>query len=145
MYWKIKMLQHVECKINELRVSVDMVLRWQQNSKLGMDATYSFIEQCKQSSWRLQWFISISMPHEICVRYFMFNQSISLQWHYDEIFITGCPGSCQNDNFQCYQWWKFCQNSDIFTSELKVYMYVMGYDHTGCLLWGVLCCLLWVC
>ena len=30
--------------------------------------------------------------------------------HFDEIFITGCTGSCQNDNFQCSQWLKFRQN-----------------------------------
>ena len=37
--------------------------------------------------------------------------------HFDEIFITGCTGSCQNDNnFQCSQWWKFCQNDKIFVS-----------------------------
>ena len=36
--------------------------------------------------------------------------------HFDEIFITGCTGSCQNDNFQCSQWLKFCQNDDIFVS-----------------------------
>ena len=31
--------------------------------------------------------------------------------HFDEIFITGCTGNCQNDNFKCSQWWrKFRQN-----------------------------------
>ena len=35
--------------------------------------------------------------------------------YFDEIFITGCIESCQNDNFQCSQWWKFRQN-DIFVS-----------------------------
>ena len=39
--------------------------------------------------------------------------------HFDEIFITGCSGSCQNDNFQCSQWWKFRQN-DIFVSVYGV-------------------------
>ena len=34
--------------------------------------------------------------------------------HFDEIFITGCTGSCQNDNFPCSQWWKFHQNDDNF-------------------------------
>ena len=36
--------------------------------------------------------------------------------HFDEIFVTGCTGSCQNDNFQCRQWLKFRQNDDIFVS-----------------------------
>ena len=35
-------------------------------------------------------------------------------YHFDEIFITGCTGSCQNDNFQCSQWWKFRQNDALF-------------------------------
>ena len=34
--------------------------------------------------------------------------------NFDEIFIIGCTGSCQHDNFQCSQWWKCCQNDDIF-------------------------------
>ena len=38
--------------------------------------------------------------------------------HYDEIFITGCTGSCQNDNYRCSQWWKFSQNDDISVSVL---------------------------
>ena len=37
--------------------------------------------------------------------------------HFDEIFVTGCTGSCQNDNFQCNQWLKFRQN-DIFVSVI---------------------------
>ena len=40
--------------------------------------------------------------------------------HFDEIFITGCTGSCQNDNFQCSQWLKFRQNDDIFVSVATV-------------------------
>ena len=40
--------------------------------------------------------------------------------HFDEIFITGCTGSCQNDNFQCSQWLKFRQNDDIFVSVFAV-------------------------
>ena len=39
--------------------------------------------------------------------------------HFDEIFITGCTGSCQNDNFQCSQWLKFRQNDNIFVSVLS--------------------------
>ena len=42
--------------------------------------------------------------------------------HFDEIFVTGCTGSCQNDNFQCSQWLKFRQNDDIFVSVLAWYM-----------------------
>ena len=32
--------------------------------------------------------------------------------HFDEIVITGCTGSCENDNFECNQWWNFHQNDD---------------------------------
>ena len=43
------------------------------------------------------------------------NSSVihSLKWkchHFDEIFITGCTESCENDSFQCSQWWKFGEN-----------------------------------
>ena len=34
----------------------------------------------------------------------------------DEIFITDCTESCQNDNFQGSQWRKFRQNDDISVS-----------------------------
>ena len=30
--------------------------------------------------------------------------------------MIGCTESCQNDNFQCSQWWKFNQNEDITVS-----------------------------
>ena len=40
--------------------------------------------------------------------------------HFDEIFITGCTGSCQFDNFQCSQWWKFHQNEDISVSVIAI-------------------------
>ena len=30
-----------------------------------------------------------------------------------KIFITGCTGSCQYDNFQWSQWWKFHENDNI--------------------------------
>ena len=39
--------------------------------------------------------------------------------HFDEIFITGCTGSCHFDNFQCSQWWKFHQNEDISVSVTR--------------------------
>ena len=33
--------------------------------------------------------------------------------HFDEISITGCTESCQNDNFRCSQWWKFQRTSQL--------------------------------
>ena len=35
---------------------------------------------------------------------------VILKWkccHFDEIFINGYTGCCQNDNIRCSQWWKF--------------------------------------
>ena len=40
--------------------------------------------------------------------------------HFDEIFITGCTGSCHFDNSQCSQWWKFHQNDNISVSVLSL-------------------------
>ena len=39
--------------------------------------------------------------------------------HLDEIFITGCIGSCQDDNFQCIPGWKLRQN-EISISEIFI-------------------------
>ena len=41
--------------------------------------------------------------------------------HFDEIFITGCTESCQNDNFRCSQWLKFHQNDNISVSVITVH------------------------
>ena len=47
--------------------------------------------------------------------------------HFDEIFITGCTGSCQNsDNFQRRQWLKFRQNDDIFSVFRLAYLTKRG-------------------
>ena len=42
--------------------------------------------------------------------------------HFDEIFITGCTGSCHFDNFQCSQWWTFHQNEDFSVSVTLVFV-----------------------
>ena len=39
------------------------------------------------------------------------------------MFITGCTGSCQNDNIQCSQWWKFRQNDHICVSVYILLLY----------------------
>ena len=36
--------------------------------------------------------------------------------YFDEIFLSGCTGSCHFDNFQCSQWWRFHQNDNIFVT-----------------------------
>ena len=44
-------------------------------------------------------------------------RTLKQKWrHFDEIFITGCTGSCHFDNFQCSQWWTFHQNEDFSVS-----------------------------
>ena len=55
-----------------------------------------------------------------------------LKWkcHFDEIFITGCTRSCQNDNFWCSQWWKFHQNENISIS-----LYTCTFDQFSMLGW----------
>ena len=47
--------------------------------------------------------------------------------HFDEIFITGCTESCQNDNFRCSQWWKFRQNDDISGSRIAMGRNTISY------------------
>ena len=46
------------------------------------------------------------MGHRIC------NDAYSLKWkcYFDEFFNTGCAGSCQNEKFQCSEYWQFRQN-----------------------------------
>ena len=53
---------------------------------------------------------------------FIFKKALAWLWHtkmrqqfshFYQIFITCCPGSCQNDNFQGSKWWPFHQNHDI--------------------------------
>ena len=49
----------------------------------------------------------------------------ALKWkgYFDELFITGCTRSCQNDNFKYTQWWKPHQNDD-FSISLWVAMFL---------------------
>ena len=47
------------------------------------------------------------------------RQSLKQKCHFDEIFITGCIGSCHFDNFQCSQWWTFHQNEDFSVSVMS--------------------------
>ena len=45
--------------------------------------------------------------------------------HFDEIFITGCTESCQNDNLRCSQWLKFHQHFrfSVNTYIIRKFMY----------------------
>ena len=58
--------------------------------------------------------------------------------HFDEMFITGCTGSCQNDNFQCSQWWKFRQNDDIFVS-VHAHAFIWKTTHMYTWVWALTC------
>ena len=63
--------------------------------------------------------------------------------YFDEIFITGCSGSCYFDNFRYSQLWKFRQN-DIFVSMHVQYSkqtYVTAWKrflHYWPFVWGIL-------
>ena len=64
--------------------------------------------------------------------------------HFDEIFITGCTESCQNDNFRCSQWLKFHQNDNISFSvnlcgEFTGYRWIPHTKASDAELW----CFLW--
>ena len=51
------------------------------------------------------------------------------KWHhFDEIYVTGCIESCQNDNFHYSQWQKFDQN-DISISVLNVWTWMVYTDY----------------
>ena len=54
--------------------------------------------------------------------------------HFDEIFITGCIGSCQNDNFQCSQWRKFrpCKKKTTVLDGFFPYLAQMITSMRGC-------------
>ena len=65
----------------------------------------------------------------------------SLKWkccHFDEIFITVCTGSCQTDNFQCSQWWKFHQNDDISMSVQDSWCSMLAILFCFVLIWVIL-------
>ena len=49
--------------------------------------------------------------------------------HFDEIYVTGCSESCQNDNFLCSQWQKFHQNDNISISVLNVWTWMVYTDY----------------
>ena len=44
--------------------------------------------------------------------------SLKRKYHIDEVLLTDCTGSCQNDNFPCSQWRKFRQN-DIHVAVIE--------------------------
>ena len=60
-------------------------------------------------------FICISHYHQKTAAGFTLSLKQKCR-HFDEIFITGCTESCQNDNFRCSQWLKFHQNDNISVS-----------------------------
>ena len=43
--------------------------------------------------------------------------ALKWKWHHlTNFFVAGCTGSCQNDYFQCSQWWLFHPNDNNFVS-----------------------------
>ena len=47
------------------------------------------------------------------------STTLKRKCHFDEIFITGCTGSCHFDNFQCSQWWK-CHENEYISVSVKM-------------------------
>ena len=45
----------------------------------------------------------VSLSHGYNAVYFEHSPPKQKSHHFDEIFITDCTKSCQNDNFQCRQ------------------------------------------
>ena len=67
--------------------------------------------------WRqyLEMSFSIHLPYSTIVPKCHFGTCSTWNCcYFDQIFFTGCPGSCQNDNFRCSQWWKFYQDDRHF-------------------------------
>ena len=84
--------------MNETRSSsLEIPISWDMCTKIISD----------RPAWRC-----LSTETSLCTPQTLKRKSL----HFDEIFITGCTGSCQNDNFQCSQWLKLRQNDDIFVS-----------------------------
>ena len=55
------------------------------------------------------------------------EQPLSRQCHhFNKIFISGCIGSCQNDNFECSQCWK-----------LFIKITIVCFSKPGCLWYGI--------
>ena len=49
--------------------------------------------------------------------------------HFEEIFVTGCTGSCHFDNLRCSQWWRFRQNDISF--QCKNWRYSQNKTNEG--------------
>ena len=53
--------------------------------------------------------------------------------YFDEIFVTGCTGSCHFDNLRCSQRWKCRQNDNIFVSVYVANTIAsLSVDHLMC-------------
>ena len=74
----------------------------------------------------LQWHQSSAL-FALCERFHRWPSLKRKCIHFDEIFIAGCSESCQYENCQCSQWWKFRQNDDIFSYAENVSM--LRYHH----------------
>ena len=79
--------------------------------KFSLLAALEFVKMYTIFWWNFHYLLHWNLSK--CIQYF------------NGIFITGCTGSCQYDNFQCSQWWKYHQNSFCFSVIL-----VMG-EHYG--------------
>ena len=58
------------------------------------------IHVSKRSPW------SIGALFYLCHCCLQSSLTLKRKYHFDQIFVTGCTGSCRFDNFQCSQWQK---------------------------------------
>ena len=57
--------------------------------------------------------------------------------HFDDIFITACTKSCQNDNFWYSQWW-ICRQNDVSVSVLWITV-SWGLSNFRAPIWTLVC------
>ena len=54
--------------------------------------------------------------------------------HVGKYVITGCTGSCQNDNFQCSQCWQFYHHDNSSLSVYKTLVFFTLWWHDLCMM-----------
>ena len=87
--------------------------QWQLSSFLNDFMAVKLIENTMVQStkiiiWKNMWMtVNTKLNHKMRVQ--LLQRKCH---HFDKMFIIGCTGSCQNDNFRCSQWWKFHRNDN---------------------------------
>ena len=76
---------------------------------------------------------------DIVINVFVLNIHLSStplkrKWHFAEIVMTGCTGTCQNGTFQRSQWWQFRQNDISVSLSCNLVNAIKFVDSLICLL-----------